>query len=365
MNLYVTGNIMMKKRFLSLDILKTLAIFEVCSCHFLYYNDTAFDNFVAVFACVSVPMFFMVNGALLMNRPFEIRSHLKKTISLFVILVIWKIITPLLEFIAVKDSVGSYSKVQVVQYFFGEDLNGFYVGHFWFMYALIGIYIVYPLIRKCYDGEHGEIYIKYLAVIIGFFCFLLNDLNSIAQIVSEITELNVVSFDGLKIYSVAGGYAYCIFYFIIGGLLFKKIENNKVNIKWYWALIILIIGWLWLFGLNRYQNSYTNAKWIVINGYERIGTVLLSSGIFILICRYMNCIKYRWGAKTFSLIGNNTMGIYYIHIIIGTYFMRIYDTYFQMRGIGINIIKTLIFVLSGLGITLIMRRIPLLKKIVK
>lgn len=354
----------MKKKELSLNILKAVAMFSVCSCHFLYYNNTAIDNFVAVFACMCVPTFFMVNGALLMNKPYDGYKHYKRTANLFMVLVIWKIITPLLEWGALKDNIGTQGKAQIVQYILGDNLDDFYVGHFWFMHALIGVYIVYPLIRKCFDGKDGGKYVKYLAGIIGFFSFIINDLTSLMEIASEAVGLNKISFSGLQSYSVFSGYAYCVFYFIIGGLLFEKIQNKKINLKWYWPIVLCFIGWIWLFVLNRYQNTYTNAKWIVINGYERVGTVLLTVGIFIFVCQYADKIKMQWLCKSIDLIADNTMGIYYIHVIIGTYFMVIYDKYFGARGITVNILKTSIFVILGLGLTLLMKKIPMLRKLV-
>ena len=101
----------MKQRFVSLDILKFVAISLVCSCHFLYYRDTGVENFIAILACVGVPLFFMVNGALLMNREFDLSRHLKKTVSLLAVLMVWKILTPVLEQFILRLDLASIPKV--------------------------------------------------------------------------------------------------------------------------------------------------------------------------------------------------------------------------------------------------------------
>ena len=355
----------MKQRFASLDILKFIAISLVCSCHFLYYKDTPLDNLVAILACAGVPLFFMVNGALLMRRPFDFSKHWKRTVSMFIVLMIWKIITPVLEEFILKLDMTQYSKAQIVRYMLGEDLSGFYTGHFWFMYALLGIYLIYPMIAACMKDEKYKRYLIVLLGIIGVFEFAATDLDTLFDFLTRNFGLNIMTVTGINVFNPFGGYGYCLFFFVAGGVLFEQIESREKKIAWYIPALMAIIGWLWLFGLNRYQNTYTNAQWIVVNGYERIGTVLLSAGLFILICSYKKDFKGSVVGKIITVVSDNTMGIYYCHVIIGTYFMVIYDDICQARGITINFLKTVIFMVIALVITLIARKIPLLCRLFK
>lgn len=355
----------MKQRFVSLDILKFLAISLVCSCHFLYYKDTPLDNLIAILACAGVPLFFMVNGALLMNRPFDFKKHWKKTATMFIVLMIWKIITPVLEEFILKQDMGQYSKAQLIRYLLGEDLSGFYTGHFWFMYALLGIYLIYPLIAACLKEEQYRRYLVVLLGIIGVFEFVTADLDTFFDFLTRNYGLNVMTTSGINVFNPFGGYGYCLFFFLAGGLLFEKIQKSKQKIAWYIPLIMAAIGWLWLFGINRYQNTFTNAQWIVVNGYERLGTVLLSVGVFILIVAYKQTFRSPVVGKIITGIADNTMGIYYCHMIIGTYFMVLYDRFFQIRGIGINFLKTIVFLVISLGITVAARKIPVIKRLFK
>ena len=355
----------MKQRFVSLDILKFVAISLLCSCHFLYYRDTGVENFIAILACVGVPLFFMVNGALLMNREFDLSRHLKKTVSLLAVLMVWKILTPVLEQFILRLDLSQYSKSQLIRYICGEDLAGFYTGHFWFMYALLGIYLIFPLIAACINSGKSKGYLILLAGMIGVFEFVVTDVNTALGYLSQTFGMNELIISGIEVFNPFGTYAYCLFYFLAGGLLFDFITNKKKTFSWPLPLLMTVIGWLWIFGLNRYQNTYTNAKWIVVDGYQRIGTVLLAAGIFILVCSFVKGLKSAVLSKIITTVSDNTMGIYYCHMVIGTYFMVIYDRFFQARGIGVNTLKTILFMVVGLGITMAARKIPIVRKLFK
>ena len=355
----------MKSRIVFLDILKIIAILLVCSCHFLLYQNRAADNFIAVLACSGVPLFFMVNGALLFSRDFDMKKHWRRTGNLIIILLIWKIITPLAEYFALRDTVLPVSKTEILQYLLGGDLSGYYVGHFWFMHALIGIYILVPMLRKCYDDIIFRKYIYILLGILFFFTVLLNEVDTGLDILTRYFARNTASVSGLNEFNPFGGYGYCLFYFLLGAVLYDIIISKKKKIPVALSVVAIIGGWAWLFGLNRYQNSYTEAKWIVVNGYERIASILVSIGIFTLMYHIGERITNIKIKKCLKLMGDNTMGIYYLHVIIGTWFVLFYNQYVSQYGVLENIIKTIIFFGISLLISCIFRKIPIICRLFK
>ena len=166
----------MKQRFVSLDILKFVAISLVCSCHFLYYRDTGVENFIAILACVGVPLFFMVNGALLMNREFDLSRHLKKTVSLLAVLMVWKILTPVLEQFILRLDLSQYSKSQLIRYICGEDLGRFFIPAISGLCMPFGIYLIFPLIAACINSGKSKGYLILLAGMIGVFEFVVDNM---------------------------------------------------------------------------------------------------------------------------------------------------------------------------------------------
>ena len=83
-----------RTRDLSLDYLKCFAMFLVCQTHYKHFSSGILDNLLGILSSSGVPLFFMVNGALLMKKPLADSSrHYKKSLRLFTQGIIWKAIT--------------------------------------------------------------------------------------------------------------------------------------------------------------------------------------------------------------------------------------------------------------------------------
>lgn len=82
----------MQKRIQYLDIIKVISIFLVVFCHFVLLAETIPANIFMVACWSGVPMFFMVNGALLFTRPLNLSKHIRKTLLIYIVLVLWKLI---------------------------------------------------------------------------------------------------------------------------------------------------------------------------------------------------------------------------------------------------------------------------------
>lgn len=80
------------KRIDSFDILKTIAIFLVVFCHFTLFKNTVAENFCMTICYIGVPIFFMVNGALLFKKSLDIKKHLLKTATIYVVATVWRCI---------------------------------------------------------------------------------------------------------------------------------------------------------------------------------------------------------------------------------------------------------------------------------
>ena len=92
-----------ERRWAYLDALKALAIFCVCLYHFpigitgeltrLLTAGLLTQRFFRGLCSVCVPLFMMVNGALLLSRPFDARRHFVRCAQLFVSLYVWYLLT--------------------------------------------------------------------------------------------------------------------------------------------------------------------------------------------------------------------------------------------------------------------------------
>lgn len=88
-----------------------------------------------------VPLFVMLSGYLLLGKDYELGGFLKKRFSRVVVpAVFWMLIYSLYGFLAK----GSPATI-------GEALKGIVSGpvhyHLWFIYLIIGLYLIYPILR--------------------------------------------------------------------------------------------------------------------------------------------------------------------------------------------------------------------------
>ena len=90
-----------KIRFGYIDLLETIAIICIVFYHGAIGNEnilsgkmTGYVNyFIQTLVAVAVPLFFVVNGFLLFGRGFNLKKHIRKTIRVAAIAIIWGVIT--------------------------------------------------------------------------------------------------------------------------------------------------------------------------------------------------------------------------------------------------------------------------------
>lgn len=91
-----------KRRILYFDFIKMISIFLVCFYHghSLQLNyleegsiNVYLNNFLVSFASMGVPLFFIINGALMLRKDLDLKKHIKKTRKVFLLTITWIIIT--------------------------------------------------------------------------------------------------------------------------------------------------------------------------------------------------------------------------------------------------------------------------------
>lgn len=77
------------ERFYSFDLLKFIAIvLVVCYHSFCLGQGAVYDVCFPLFS-LGVPLFFIVNGALLFNKALDTKKHYKKIVRIVLLTVIW------------------------------------------------------------------------------------------------------------------------------------------------------------------------------------------------------------------------------------------------------------------------------------
>ncbi len=234
------------KRLDFVDLLKTNAIFSVVIYHAssdmygYWYADiirnpqigTYIHYFFNALLSTCVPLFFFVNGGLLLNKKhLNIKKHIYTMIKIVIIMFIWAMITIVaLSFIREKPL------PNVTKMLF----NAFYLKqwnwHLWFLRTLVSVYIFYPLLFISFQNNKKVFYFFFCCVCIFTFgnMFIGQGLKFFSIILNK---FNGVAFESKNYFSnfniFHGDWKYGIGYFMLGGILFqyKNLFQLKLG-KW-------------------------------------------------------------------------------------------------------------------------------------
>lgn len=355
----------MKKRLIGLDIAKSVAIFCVIIIHYSFYSqlysNNLIGNAVTVFTVIGVPIFFMVNGYLLMNSSFSMNKHIRKTIKMFVVLEVWKVLTlPCCAVIQEFD----IEKKKVPSYLLGGTYDS--IGYFWFMNALLAIYLIFPVLKNAFDDNLGQRYLLYAACGLMVFVFGVNALADAFSVAVKAIGVNISNpFGSLQEYNIFGNYSNALVYFLIGGYLPKIVDKLKSRLKNRLPLVLTVVSsvsYVLILLLQRYQARVDGVAFYVASGYNNVLVLLMAVSILSLLSGievHSERLKNMWGNS-----GSNTLGIYYLHYILIILTSRIIRHWYTgFLPLIINILLICCIYIVGLTISNIMKKIPIVRYI--
>ena len=354
-----------KDRIAGLDLAKSLAIFLVIFIHYIFYTgfvgDTALNNLASTFSVVGVPLFFAVNGYLLMNSRFSADKHLHKIYRMVFILLTWKIISlPILSALMHK----SIDWKSVPQYLLGGSYDVVPLGYFWFINALLAIYIVFPILKTVYDAPNGKRYLGYVTIVLGALIFAVTLGDNAKDILASYSGHQVPQvLASLSQYNILGGYGYALVYFIAGGYghdmaawLSRHLSSKRA--KNICLSLMALLAWGLLFTLQRFQARAKGISFYVDSGYQNVLTLILTIALFQL---FIQVWKVPSGINSIvTAIGSNTLGIYYLHLmlILVTRDLVLHLHLFNKAPMLINLVLVAAIVLIATFISWVGGKIP-------
>ncbi len=342
------------------DFVRATAIFLVVLLHsaapwvYRYGLISDFDwqvgNIIDSATRVAVPLFFMTTGYLLVSKPISLKTYFNNRVRRIAIpWLAWSIIYLLYK--SLRSGVPTTISEGLL-----ELANGDVYFHFWFLYALIGLYLFIPVIAwflEC-DAQRRSLYFLIAWIVAASIIPFLDVLSRNAMNF----ELNI-AFD-LRMFGGFTGY-------LIAGLLIGKINPSRSQ----WILLfgaymigvlITIIGTttgtVQLDRLIEYFYDYA-APNVILAAFSAFA-VLKKVGIFISQNKKTSLI--------FARLGYASLGIYLIHPI---FFNALNDgmlgpdltTIIQKSALTLPFIAIITFLLSYIAVEIILR-IPILRRIV-
>ena len=234
----------MKKRNISLDILRVLAISSVILLHvlFIFRNKYYLTNnsyfilftFFDAFTRVGVPIFFMLTGILLLNKKEEHTSFIKQRIpKLLISYIVFSIIYIIYDVITGSKIVSIKDTIQII-------LSKQAAYHLWYMPVIILIYLLIPFIQKIISHFTKEDLNKLIGTI-----FLLGNITlSVSVITTRLGRplLDNFYYPNLIIY---------MNYLFIGYYLYKYKPKMSIRITILALISIILIPFLTYFISNK------------------------------------------------------------------------------------------------------------------
>lgn len=347
------------KRIFSYDIIRIIAALMVVMIHVtshyvtnesLSSSEFFIANIFSAIARCAIPLFLMLSGALLLDekKDFDIKKAISSSKTMFIILYIWSFIYTILF-----DVIWPLINNETI--YLKEIINSFIFGHYheWYLFMLIGLYLITPILKKIVNKENKEL-VKWFIVLSIIFRFVPVFLNFIINTHLGGNSLLSTYFEGFKLSFLNSYVTYYLLGWYLTNIDLKKKNRLIIYILGIIGLLITIIGPILYSDIDRsYSLFYSDGS---------IHILLYSIGLFVLIYylfKNKNSLKYE---KTLFTLSKLTFGVYLIHLLV---------LEFPRKLININSIFLEIiihFTITGLVSFLavyIISKIPLIKKIVR
>ena len=290
----------------------------------------------------AVPLFVMVTGALLIPQEIGIKTFMQKRLKRILLpFLFWSVVYVVFSF--VNDTATThYSFFDIVKICCSKVKSGAYY-HLWFVYMLIGMYLIIPILKKWVKSctEKDLIYFLVIWVIVLFFTY---------PIVNKyMPKIEIHFFTGF------------VGYLVLGYYLFTKPVENMKNMRKI-SLVMIIAGIL----ITAFGTWWICEKQGEMNQLFYVPTTpnifLTAAGIFIFV--KISCLNSKKLPRIFSFIDTYGYGIYLGHVFILELLMRHLNLMCLLREmpiIGIPVV-TLMCLFITAGIVFCIRKLPVVGK---
>lgn len=295
----------MKSRRCDYDVLRVCSMLGVVYLHTAagslrsldYHSLWNFSNLITVLVTPAVPLFFMMSGALLLkeDKTADLGQLFRRRIP--------KVLFPLLTWSAVvilysvlrRDTAGALDSLSRL-------LNTPVVVPYWFLYALIPMYLLSPMLKAMTDHLTNRQWDYMMAL----WAVLTLGLYTVRSFVPDSLELVFTEHWTLNI-NMIGGY---LGYFLLGAYLerWDPLPPKKVLAAVAAALIAFAAAGTWwdTYDKMTYSDRFTN--------YLTVFTMVLSAALFLLAKSCLRGKEER--GKLLPLLAGNSFCVYLLHPLV-------------------------------------------------
>ncbi|MBR3162138.1 MAG: acyltransferase family protein [Bacilli bacterium] len=328
------------KRDYNIDLLKNIAIYLVIILHTMiigFLSEKANVSTVLYYAGVfAIPLFFMISGYLHLQKENNYKYVLKKILKIILIAFFWNLIA-CLYLLLVEHKITNVFILTLKSFI----QNGYFF-HFWFLGAIIILYIMLPSLQKLIK-KYKNTY-KIMIIILFVLCINIDIIN---------IYLNHKGYGTIKNNTIQTFRIWTwSLYYMLGGIMTKvNIKDIKKKKLYTITIIMTIITIIYsrLLSIPLYSNIYAE------NFYDSAIVIITTTLIFISI-KSLNIKK-----EYYSNLLQYSMGIYILHPFLINILIKLN----LLNNSCINILWSIIILLISGLITYLLSRIPLINKTIK
>lgn len=303
------------------------------------------SNVLTAVMGTSVPVFFMISGSLVLHSPKTLSIEYtwkKRLVKMVVPFILWSLVA-----IAYFEAIHFYSANTIRWDIIFTKLKNApsqaTTVHLWFMYVLIPLYVLSPLIKKMLDALTRDL-AKYLLLIWLLFSSVLPTVTAfLPQKYHSFLTLNPaynLNFMGGYLgYFIAG-------YFLAAGRrrLSKKLLMGIIGVD---ILIISIGTWVKTSELNQYSEFY--------KGYSRLFTLVLSIALFLLVREFFRNRRLSGKASGIvSFLSQISFGVYLLHNLVVDFISRKIMGLWPAESIGALLMAYVVILLITIVIVVLL-----------
>ena len=338
-----------KKRYFGIDLIRVFACYLVMQTHageIYYIGDggvllTAdYNIWPGIFnslARICVPLFAVISGYLLLPIKTDYTTFLKRRFI--------RISFPFIIFCILYDIffyiLGAYDTKTMLINIPKIFINyGTEIGHLWYIYMILGIYLFIPIISPWIKTAKKEHFYYYFAIwSISLFNVYIHYIYP--EVWGEAYWNNTSLFQ-----SFIGNFGYAV----LGA--FIKLHLKQCNLYILGAILYLVGSGVTMFGFFYRRPEAKTCKEIEITWhFNTINVAIATFGMFLLL-RKIEC-KNKIIASIFNDIALKSYGMYLIHIFFLIFFKWLFNALEQNPAWCLFLIAIVTFIVSYLAVKLI------------
>ena len=340
------------RRVVYFDLLRVVAIFVVVAVHLsaMHWADVDVNSrawFAFNLYCTagkwSVPIFVMISGALFLGREVSISAILKKNVArITTVFLFWS------GCYALVDLIFRHAPLSVV---LSQLITGHY--HLWFLYMIVGLYLLIPLLRPIVQDET---LMRYFLLLAFLFTFLLPQLALFTSFVSH---------EASTVIRTVIMYSYCFFplgftaYFIGGYYLSRMDFSRREEITLYCIGVAgLLVSVFAPVALSRAQGAPSD----IFYTYNSLNVLCTSVPIFVFAKQHLNFPRMGEKAYTFlRKMSKYSFGVYLVHPMVIELLQHFgIDTFSCNAFFSVPLLAVFVFAVST-AISALLNAIPVIK----